>query len=198
MASEYNIECPKYKIECDIESCPRFLVCPTIRNGKDGVLLGAGFCNEHGHRFFSDIPQDKITFEQNSSTTTRPSPLDATNAGNMASPIPTGKGFPFITYCDPERKMLRMKVIHSNGEEVDFPFKIDGEERWHYVLQFVRANCNRIELKPFKRGKPINLSLVFRNTEDHNHRQFYSFTRTTGGSKAKYWLEQTQLKKRSK
>jgi len=114
------------------------------------------------------------------------------------SPVKIGKGFPFITYCDPKGNTLRMKVKRDNGTIDELTFKINGEERWHYVLQFVKAKTGRVTLTPFEDGKSIDLSLVFRDNKGYNHRMFYWYTRTTKGSKAKYWLEQTPLRKRTK
>ena len=114
------------------------------------------------------------------------------------SPIPIGTGFPFIESCDPKSETFRMRIKRPNGAEDAVTFKIRGEERWHYVLQFAKAKKNRISLKPFRKGKAIDLSLVFRDNKGCNHVSFYRFTRTTGGSKARYWLEQTQLIARAK
>ena len=107
-----------------------------------------------------------------------------------------GGGFPFIELCDPKNETLRMRIKRPNGAEDTATFRIRGEERWHYVLQFAKAKKNRISLTPFRKGKPIDLSLVFRDNKGYNHVSFYRFTRTTGGTKARYWLEQTQQAKK--
>ena len=118
------------------------------------------------------------------------------DGGKHESPILIGTGFPFIEFCDPENETLRMRIKRSNGAEDAATFKIRGEERWYYVLQFAKASKNRIVLKPYRKGKSIDLFLVFRENKGCNHVSFYRFTRTTGGKKPWYWLEQTQQSRR--
>ena len=114
------------------------------------------------------------------------------------SPVKIGGGFPFIDYCDPGRGILRMKVRRNSGIVESQTFVILGKERGHYVLQFVRARKSRVRLRPFRAGKPVDLSHVFRENRGCNHVAFYRFVRTTGGSKATYWLEQTLLRRKPK
>jgi len=112
------------------------------------------------------------------------------------SPVPVGPGFPFITYCDPEKGILKLKEMKANGQVDVVSLRIEGEKQWHYVLQFVRANTNRIKLVRHVSDKRIKLRNVFRS--GHDHLTFYRFTRAAKGSKAVYWLEQTQTDVRPK
>lgn len=60
MPPSYEIECPNYKTGCDIENCPRLLENIDVTLGKDGELVGSGFCTVKGGRFFGGISQEKI------------------------------------------------------------------------------------------------------------------------------------------
>ena len=179
---------------CKFRGCERFTDCPldhrlTVIEHSDpdettGEPLYFAVCDEVNHTVHALTRHDLIEGNPNG-------PAEATQ--KTSSPVTIGKGFPFITYCDPNAEELRMNIKGKNGLEHNYAMKICGKERWHYVLQFVHANKNRITLKPYKKGMPIDLSLVFRDNKGYDHRTFYLFTRTTKGSKAKYWLEQTRL-----
>ena len=122
-------------------------------------------------------------------------------SGRKAQPVKIkqkdGRGFPFIEFWDQKNETLRMRIRRPNGAEDTATFRIRGEERWHYVLQFAKAKRNRITLTPYRKGRPIDLSLVFRENKGYNHLAFYRYTRTTGGIKAQYWLEQTPQNRRT-
>ena len=66
------------------------------------------------------------------------------------------------------------------------------------LLLLVCGTVLTVRLRPFRAGKPIDLSHVFRENRGCNHVAFYRFVRTTGGSKATYWLEQTLLRRKPK
>lgn len=62
--SNYNVECPKYRLECDIESCPRYLTrCVIDIDEVSGELVASGFCHERGIKFFPSIPNNKISIK---------------------------------------------------------------------------------------------------------------------------------------
>lgn len=62
MESNYKVECPKYLIECDIESCPRYLVQSVVDIDEEtSELTASGFCHERGIKYFSGIESGKIT-----------------------------------------------------------------------------------------------------------------------------------------
>lgn len=60
MSPFYEIECPNYTTGCDIENCPRLLDNIDVTLGKDGELVGSGFCTAKGGRFFGGISHEKI------------------------------------------------------------------------------------------------------------------------------------------
>lgn len=60
MSHSYEIECPNYKTGCDIENCPRLLDNVDVKLGRNGELVGSGFCTVKGGRYFSGISQEKI------------------------------------------------------------------------------------------------------------------------------------------
>ena len=149
--------------------------------------------NELGHDGVASKATSREALKEKTSGTGK-----SKDGDKSESPIPIGTGFPFIEFCDPKNETLRMRIRRANGAIDAVTFRIRGEERWHYVLQFAKAKKSRITLKPYQKDKPIGLSLLFRDNKGCNHLAFYRYTRTTGGSDPQYWLEQTQLLVRAK
>ena len=56
--SETFVLCPKYKDECDIDTCPRFLQNVEIRISPNGRRSASGFCFERGSRYITRVPQE--------------------------------------------------------------------------------------------------------------------------------------------
>lgn len=55
--SDLFVRCPKFKTECDIDTCPRFLSNVEIIIGSDGTCTANGFCHERGMKYITDVPQ---------------------------------------------------------------------------------------------------------------------------------------------
>ncbi len=55
--SDLFIRCPKFKTECDIDTCPRFLSNIEVITNGNGMHTANGFCYEHGTRYITDVPQ---------------------------------------------------------------------------------------------------------------------------------------------
>ena len=55
--SNLFVRCPKFKTECDIDTCPRFLSNIEVITGSDGNRTANGFCFERNMRYITDIPQ---------------------------------------------------------------------------------------------------------------------------------------------
>lgn len=55
--SNLFVRCPKFKTECDIDTCPRFLSNIELNIDSDGNHTANGFCFERGTRYITDVPQ---------------------------------------------------------------------------------------------------------------------------------------------
>ena len=55
--SNLFVRCPKFKTECDIDTCPRFLSNIEVITGSDGDRTANGFCFERGTRYITNVPQ---------------------------------------------------------------------------------------------------------------------------------------------
>ena len=55
--SDLFVRCPRFKTECDIDTCPRFLSNVEVVTGGDGNRTANGFCLERGSRYVTDVPQ---------------------------------------------------------------------------------------------------------------------------------------------
>ena len=55
--SDLFVRCPKFKTECDIDTCPRFLSNIELNIDSDGNHTANGFCFERGTRYITDVPQ---------------------------------------------------------------------------------------------------------------------------------------------
>lgn len=55
--SNLFVRCPKFKTECDIDTCPRFLSNIEVITGSDGNRTANGFCFERGTRYITNVPQ---------------------------------------------------------------------------------------------------------------------------------------------
>ena len=55
--SDLFVRCPKFKKECDIDTCPRFLSNIELIISSDGNHTANGFCFERGTRYITDVPQ---------------------------------------------------------------------------------------------------------------------------------------------
>lgn len=55
--SDLFVRCPKFKKECDIDTCPRFLSNIEVITSGSGIRTANGFCYEHGTRYITDVPQ---------------------------------------------------------------------------------------------------------------------------------------------
>jgi len=140
VASEYRVECPKYKTECDIDSCPRFLANTSIGNGASGSMVGSGFCNERGHRYFSDVRQEKITFVE-SEDHAREQATEEAEAGKHGGAREREVAFSSVTglvagYPISVKDAQEVKVYIPNASET-FAFTAAGE--WKVINRFLES-----------------------------------------------------------
>lgn len=56
--SDLFVRCPKFKKECDIDTCPRFLRNVEICISSNGRCSANGFCYEHGTKYITTVPQE--------------------------------------------------------------------------------------------------------------------------------------------